>query len=185
MSNQQAEQCARRWVERVVVELELCPFAKRTLAQSSVRYRATQAPTGAGVLEVLRAELDRLDQDEAIETTLIVLPRAFADFLDYNDFLDTVDELLRTGGWEGTYQIASFHPDYQFAGAAADDPANYTNRSPDPMLHILREDSLAAAIAGHPDSAAVLDRNIELLADLGVGEMRRRLHSCRTDEVLI
>jgi hypothetical protein len=112
-----------------------------------------------------------------VETTLLIHPGALADFLDYNDFLDLADVAIEEIGLAGVLQVASFHPDYQFAGTAPDDAANLSNRSPHPMLHLLREDSIARAVAAYADTAAIYERNIETLRRLGIGGWHKLMSS--------
>jgi hypothetical protein len=159
----------RRWIERAVIGLNLCPFAKAVVAKGQVRYVLSDATTPEALLETLGEELLRLRDTPAedIDTTLIVHPQVLADFLDYNDFLDDADALVEQLGLDGELQVASFHPQYQFAGSAPDDIANATNRSPWPTLHLLREDSVARAVAAFPDPDAIVERNVETLEKLG------------------
>ena len=170
----------RRWVQSVVVELNLCPFAGRELREGRVRFALTPATTEAQLLERLQAELEWLDTNPDIETTLLIHPRVLQDFADYNQFLDTADALLNAMGADGIYQIASFHPHYQFAETAADDVENYTNRSPYPMLHLLREQSLERAIAAYPDTQQIPLRNIALMKRLGLERLQQLLRDCVT-----
>ena len=159
----------QRWVERAVVGLNLCPFAKAVIAKGQVRYVLSGATTPEALLETLGAELSLLRDTpvETVDTTLIVHPDVLADFLDYNDFLDLADALVAELDLEGVLQVASFHPQYQFAGTAPDDVDNCTNRSPWPTLHLLREDSVARAVAAFPDPDAIVERNIATLRRLG------------------
>ena len=159
----------RRWVERAVIGLNLCPFAKAVYVKQQVRFVLSDASTPEALLEELAEELVLLrDADpEQIDTTLIVHPDVLTDFLDYNDFLDNADAAVEALDLQGVIQVASFHPDYQFAGTAPDDVENLSNRSPHPMLHLLREDSIARAMATFPDTAAIYERNIETLRRLG------------------
>lgn len=168
----------RRWVERVVVAHNLCPFARRELAAGTVRFVVTDAADEEQLLLALADELDLLNRDPDIETTLLIHPRVLQDFLDYNQFLAACEELLEQLSLDGVYQIASFHPDYQFADTEPEDAENYSNRSPYPMLHILREDSVARAVAGHPDVEGIPDRNIALLKKLGSEHLSDILRSC-------
>jgi uncharacterized protein len=167
----------QRWVERAVIGLNLCPFAKAVVARGQVRYVLSEATTPEALLETLGAELALLRDTpaETIDTTLIVHPHVLADFLDYNDFLDLADALGAELDLEGVLQVASFHPQYQFAGSAPDDVDNCTNRSPWPTLHLLREDSVARAVAAFPDPDAIVDRNIATLRQLGPDGWRRLL----------
>jgi len=145
----------RRWVESLVVGLNLCPFAKREWVKNRVRCSVTEATTEEELLVDLQAELELLNRDDAVETTLLIHPRVLKEFYDYNQFLDYADSLLVQMRLNGVYQIASFHPDYQFGGTEPDDVENYTNRSPYPLLHLIREESLERAISNYPaDSRA-------------------------------
>lgn len=159
----------RRWIERIVIGLNLCPFAKAVVAKDQVRYVLSGATTPEALLETLGAELLRLrDTPSAdIDTTLIVHPQVLTDFLDYNDFLDDADALIEELELDGVLQVASFHPQYQFAGTEPDDVGNFTNHSPWPTLHLLREDSVARAVEAFPDPDAIVDRNVETLRKLG------------------
>ena len=159
----------RRWIERAVIGLNLCPFAKAVVAKGQVRYVLSDATTPEALLETLGAELLHLRDTPAaeIDTTLIVHPRVLADFLDYNDFLDDADALVEQLGLDGELQVASFHPQYRFAGSSEDDIANFTNRSPWPTLHLLREDSVSRAVAAFPDPDAIVERNVATLEELG------------------
>ena len=168
----------RHWVETVVVGLNLCPFAKRELVNDRVRFSVSEAETEEQLLADLQAELELLNNDEAVETTLLIHPGVLQDFFDYNQFLNYVDSLLTQMELEGVYQVASFHPDYQFSGTRPDDVENYTNRSPYPMLHLIREDSLERAIAGYPHPDRIPERNIELLESLGRDKMQALLKAC-------
>ena len=165
----------RRWVQTVVVELNLCPFAGRELRRDRIRFVVTPATTEAQLLASLQTELERLDTHPEIETTLLIHPRVLQDFDDYNQFLETADDLLDAMGVDGTYQVSSFHPHYRFAETAADDVENYTNRSPYPMLHLLREQSLERSIAGYPDTAQIPVRNIALMKRLGIARLKQLL----------
>ncbi|WP_442683299.1 DUF1415 domain-containing protein [Stenotrophomonas sp. JC08] len=167
----------RRWVEKAVIGLNLCPFAKAVYVKEQVRFVLSDATTPEALLEELAEELLRLRDTpaEQIDTTLIVHPDVLTDFLDYNDFLDNADAALEALDLQGILQVASFHPDYQFAGAAADDVSNYTNRSPYPTLHLLREDSVERAVAAFPDPDVIVERNIATLDGLGVDGWNRLL----------
>ena len=162
----------RRWVERVVVGLNLCPFARKELEADRVRFVETDADGEETLLQALHAELQHLEDNPDTETTLLILPEALSDFEDYLNFLAMAEDLLDYLGLEGVYQIASFHPLYRFEGTGAEDAENYTNRSPWPMLHLLREDSLAQAIDRHPDVEGIPARNIALMNRMGVGKLR-------------
>ncbi|SNC66260.1 hypothetical protein SAMN04487881_1548 [Marinobacter sp. es.048] len=168
----------RKWVEDVVVGYNLCPFAKRELVRNRVRFVVSEAETEDELLQALHSELQRLEDEPEIETTLLIHPGVLQGFGPYNEFLDAADGLLAYLEMEGVYQIASFHPDYQFAETEPDAAENYTNRSPFPMLHLLREASLEAAIDSYPDVDGIPQRNIELMNELGTEKMRSILRSC-------
>src|SRR6056297_3181125 len=165
-----AVEATRRWLEQAVIGLNLCPFAGQPWRQGRVRLRVSEATSPQQLAEDLADELLALNKTDPAEreTTLLIHPHVLGDFLDYNDFLDIADGLLEQLELDGILQMASFHPDYQFADSQPDDPANCTNRSPWPMLHLLREDSIEAATANHPDPNAIYQRNIETLRSLGV-----------------
>ncbi len=171
----------RRWVERVVIDLNLCPFAKRELVKERVHFTVTEADGEDALVWALQEELQRLDRQPEIETTLLIHPWVLSDFQDYVDFLAVAEGLLAHLGYEGIYQIASFHPNYQFEGTAEADAENYTNRSPYPMLHLLREASLSRAIDQYPDVDAIPDRNIGVVCQLGQNHMKALLRSCFDD----
>ncbi|RTL30907.1 MAG: DUF1415 domain-containing protein [Burkholderiales bacterium] len=157
------------WLTRAVIGLNLCPFAKAVHVKKQIRYKVSDATEPEALLEDLVAELTLLrDADPAeIDTTLLVHPAVLTDFMDYNDFLDVVDAALEELELDGVVQVASFHPDYQFDGTEPDDIDNYSNRSPYPTLHLIRESSLAQAVAAIPDAADIYEANIETLRKLG------------------
>ena len=165
----------KQWVETVVVGLNLCPFARRPLLDGRVRFTVTDAETEAELIEALRSELSLLTEDPTVETTLLIHPKTLLDFYDFNDFLPIADDLVLDLALQGVVQIASFHPDYQFEGTAPDDIQNDTNRSPSPMLHLLREDSLARAIEAYPDVAQIPARNVALMQSMGRSEVQALL----------
>ena len=168
----------RQWVESVVVDLNLCPFAKRELVKNRVRFTVTEVTTEEQLLIALQAELELLNNEPSVETTLLIHPNVLQDFYDYNQFLNYADRLLAQMKLEGVYQIASFHPDYQFAGTNPDDAENYTNRSPYPMLHLIREESLERAIASYPDVDNIPEQNRKLMESLGEIKMKELLRAC-------
>jgi uncharacterized protein len=159
----------RRWLERAVIGLNLCPFAKAVYVKQQVRFVLSDATTPEALLEQLAEELLHLrDTDpEQIDTTLIVHPDVLTDFLDYNDFLDNADAAVEALDLQGEIQVASFHPDYQFAGTAPGDIGNYSNRSPYPTLHLLREASIDRAVEVYPDPDVIIERNLQTLDKLG------------------
>jgi len=173
MGTEEIVEATKEWLEKVVIGLNLCPFAKPV--QNRIRYAFSGAETPEALQRDLAEELRILaaaDPDE-IETTLLIHPRVLTDFLDYNDFLDVADDTLADLELVGEIQIASFHPEYQFAGTGPDDVENYTNRSPYPMLHLLREASVDRAVAAFPDASRIYERNIETLRALGHEGWRR------------
>ena len=166
------------WVDSVVVGLNLCPFAKRELINNRVRFAVTDARSEEQLLIALEAEVRLLEGDTSVETSLLIHPNLLQDFGDYNQFLDFIDNLLIEMQLDGVFQIASFHPEYQFAGTGPRDAENFTNRSPYPLLHILREESLERAIAGYPDVDQIPARNIELMNRLGTKKLESLLARC-------
>jgi uncharacterized protein len=165
----------RRWLERAVIGLNLCPFAKSVYVKEQVRFVLSEATDAEALLHDLHDELLWLQaaDPQQTDTTLIVHPHVLGDFLDYNDFLDLADALVAELGLEGEIQVASFHPDYLFAGTASDDVSNFTNRSPYPTLHLLREASVGRAVAAFPDPDAIVERNVATLDALGVEGWRK------------
>jgi hypothetical protein len=169
----------RRWIASVVIELNLCPFARRVFEANTIRYVVSDAEDEASLLRDLAEELKILAAapTSTIETTLLIHPGVFESFLDYNDFLDPAEQLVRDLGLEGIIQIASFHPQYRFADAVSGAVENYTNRSPYPMLHLLREESISA-VAGDPEELLEIPRrNMETLRRLGLAKMLEKLKS--------
>lgn len=164
----------QHWLERAVIGLNLCPFARAPFVQHRLRYRVSRAPDEETLLADLHAELHALHAADAqqCETTLLIHPDVLGDFLDYNDFLAIADDALHELGLDGELQIASFHPDYQFADTAPDAIENYTNRSPHPTLHLLREASVARAIESMADTDDIYRRNIATLRELGLAGWR-------------
>lgn len=160
----------RRWLERAVIGLNLCPFAKAVHTKAQIHYAVSQSDTPRGVLAALRTELNDLMALEPTvrDTTLLILPMCLRDFLEFNDFLRQADRVLRDLGLEGAVQIASFHPAFQFAGTVPDDVTNCTNRSPYPMLHLLREASVDRALAAYPQAELIFEKNMHTLTELGV-----------------
>ncbi len=169
----------RRWLERAVIGLNLCPFAKAVYVKDQVRFVLSDATTPAALLAELGEELLRLrdTRAEQVDTTLLIHPQVLTDFLDYNDFLDDADGLIEALELDGVLQVASFHPDYQFAGTAPGDVGNCTNRAPYPTLHLLREDSVERAVAAFPDPEAIVERNLATLDKLGMAGWRKLLGS--------
>jgi len=168
----------KNWLEQIIIELNLCPFAKREFLNNSIHFTVSSAVDATHLLEHLQTELERLDSSPEIQTTLLIHPKVLDDFLDYNDFLELADELIQQLGYEGIYQIASFHPDYQFSDTQAEDAENYTNRSPFPLLHILREEALEKRLSTYPNPEQIPERNIALMNTLGPKTMQAKLAAC-------
>ena len=167
---QQVLNDTQRWLERAVIGLNLCPFAKAEHVHGRIRYVVSSAGSEEALLEDLRREARHLQEADPAqcETTLLMHPQVLNDFLDYNAFLNRADALLQELELDGILQIASFHPCYQFADAAADDISNYSNRAPYPTLHLLREASVERAVNTFPDAADIYERNMEALKCLGL-----------------
>jgi uncharacterized protein len=165
----------RDWLEKAVIGLNLCPFAKAVHIKEQIRYAVSNARMADTLLADLLGELQHLDAADPalLDTTLLIHPHALADFREYNDFLEVADAAVAELGLEGRIQIASFHPDYQFADAPADDISNYTNRSPYPILHLLRESSIERAVVAVPDASEIFNRNMDTLRILGIDGWRR------------
>lgn len=159
----------RRWLEKAVIGLNLCPFAKSVYSKSLVHLAVSAAETAQGLLSDLQKELLALSElpETQRETTVLIAPFVLSDFLDYNDFLGEAESLLVDLHLEGEIQIASFHPEYQFAGTSPSDIENFTNRSPYPILHLLRETSIERAVENEEEAQAIYGRNIETLKALG------------------
>ena len=167
----------RNWLEKAVIGLNLCPFAKAVYVKNQVRFVLSDATTPEALIEQLAEELLLLRDTpaEQIDTTLIIHPDVLSDFLDYNDFLDNADAAVEALDLAGILQVASFHPDYQFDGTHAEDASNYTNRAPFPTLHLLREDSVERAVAAFPDPDVIVERNIATLDRIGVDGFKKLL----------
>ena len=159
----------RHWLEAAVIGLNLCPFAKAVYVKNQVRLVVSQARHADDLLEELDRELDLLVATPAdeIDTTLLIHPTLFEDFLDFNDFLEVADGVVDEHALEGVIQLASFHPQFQFDGTSAEDISNYTNRAPFAMLHLLREASVERAVAAFPEADAIFEQNIATLEKLG------------------
>jgi uncharacterized protein len=173
----------RAWVERAVIGLNLCPFAKAPQVKGEVRYVASAAGDAEGLLADLIGELRQLAEapQTRIETTLLIHPEALLDFIDYNDFLGVAEAAVAQLGLEGVIQVASFHPQYRFAGSSPDDLGNATNRSPYPTLHLLREASVERAVTALPDAATIFEANIDTMRRLGAEGWAALQRHCRED----
>jgi hypothetical protein len=159
----------RSWVEQVVIGLNLCPFAKPVHVKNQINYSLSHARNEDQLANDLKQSLEILlsTSPDVMDTSLLIHPWVLSDFIDYNNFLDIADAVLDEQNLTGIVQIASFHPDYQFAGTSSDDVTNCTNRSPFPMLHLLREESMDKATAALPDASVIVDRNVETMTSLG------------------
>ena len=169
------------WIKNVVIGCNFCPFAAKALIKKSVRYVVVENTDFKTGLTTLAKEFEFLNDNLNIETTFIIFSEGFTDFLQYLDLVDKCERLLTKEDYEGIYQLASFHPQYLFAGSNENDPANYTNRSPYPMLHILREDSITKALENFDDPDSIPEKNIDFAKTKGIEYMRMLAASCITD----
>ena len=168
----------QNWLAKVVIALSICPFAKREFDLGSIHYEVIVSNELDQQLEQFILSCEQLNEHSEIETSLLVFPNSFTGFYDYLDFVDIANELMHKQGYEGIYQLASFHPEYCFEGSDENDASNYTNRSPYPMLHILREASLEKVLASYPDPESIPERNIELTREMGLEAMQKLLADC-------
>lgn len=175
MSSTDPKAQTQEWLEKAIIGLNLCPFAKAVHLKKQIRYVLSKAETTEELLRDLMLELQFLVKTDAteVDTTLLIHPGVLTDFMDYNEFLESADQALVDLDLEGVIQIASFHPQYQFAGTAPDDITNYTNRSPYPTLHLLREDSLTKAIDSYPKVDEIPETNMKTLNDLGLAVWKK------------
>ena len=168
----------KKWLENVIIKHTLCPFAKHEHDNGRIHYEVIETADLHSQLEQIAAQFTALDTDANRETSLLIFPLGLSEFKNYLDMLNIAEDLLKQQGYEGVYQLASFHPGYCFAGARVDDPSNYTNKSPYPMLHILRESSVEAALKNYPNPEKIPERNIQLTKDLGLKVMTALLEEC-------
>jgi len=168
----------KRWIQDVVVGCNFCPFAAKELKLGSIHYQVLRSATIKTCLQELAFAFQQLENDNSIETTLLILPDDFGDFNKYLELTELADEFLADLGKEGIYQVASFHPLYIFAGSTSADPANYTNRSLYPMLHILREASLTTALTEFPHPEKIPQNNIAFAKKKGLEYMKVLRYSC-------
>lgn len=166
----------KHWLHSFIIHLTICPFAKREIDKDSLKIHVAKAKKQQQALEELLRELIFLDNNPDVETTLLIFPSLFGDFFRYLDFIDIAELLMRKQEYEGIYQLATFHPDYCFADTEFSDVANYTNRSPYPMIHLLREDSVEKAIAYYGDTSSIPQKNIETLRQLGLKKIETLLN---------
>lgn len=168
----------RKWVRDVVIAQGFCPFAKREYDLDRIHYSVVEAVDFDGQLEQIIRECEALDADASRETSLLIFPNGLSEFENYLNFLDLAAALLKMQGYEGIYQLASFHPDYLFADMAADDPSHFTNRSPFPVVHILREASVETVLKTYSDPEIIAQRNIERTRRVGVDTLKNLLSNC-------
>lgn len=179
LSEEQIISQTKKWIWEVVIGLGFCPFASREMQRNTVRFSIVDTVQPTTGLEAFIKECNFLDEHAETATTLLVFPNAFPDFMEFLDLVEMTEDWIVKAELEGIYQVASFHPHYLFEGAPDDDPANYTNRSPYPMLHLLREDSLEQALANYPgDPEEIPDRNIRVARGKGLEAIRRLRDSC-------
>ena len=168
----------RTWIKDFIIAYNICPFARNEVESHKVRYRSIDETDSHHCLEELILECDYLDEHPETETTLLIFPDNIIRFEDFLDFIDIAEQLLIAHNYEGIYQLASFHPAYRFANTPSDDPANYTNRSPYPMLHIIREASIETALKNYPDPESIPEQNIKRLRELGTEKLETLLANC-------
>jgi len=173
---------SEKWVRSVVVGLDFCPFARRELEGGTIRFHVSRATTVEDCCAALLDELFGMDGDEKIESALLILNKGFDAFDAYLMLVGAGEACLESAGYEGVYQLASFHPDYCFVDSSPDDAGNYTNRSPYPMIHILRAATVEAAIDQHPDAEGIPNRNIEVAREMGVDALKALREQCWFDD---
>ncbi|HTE28618.1 DUF1415 domain-containing protein [Flavitalea sp.] len=172
----------RNWINNVVVGCNFCPFAARELKLDTIHYQVESSTKPEAILQAFLNECKRLDDNETIETSLLILTEGYLDFDDYLDLVDLAEQLIEAEDYEGTYQVASFHPDYRFAGAAPDDPANFTNRSIYPMLHLLREDSIERVLENFRDPDSIPSNNMAFAKQKGFAAMEALRKACLVND---
>lgn len=172
----------KKWITDVVVGCSFCPFAAREVKRGSIFYEVLDNANAENSMEATLTIIKLLDDNRDIETALLILPNDFENFEDYLDLVETAEALLEENDYEGIYQVASFHPQYLFAGSSPDDASNYTNRSPYPMLHFLREESVSRAVDSHPDIDEVPYQNIQFAKEKGLNYMQQLLASCMIND---
>ena len=172
----------KKWIARVVIGCNFCPFASRELKRNSIHYQVEFSADLPGCVQSFINECIRLDQDETIETTLLIFPNAFQSFDDYLDLLALAERELRKTGYEGIYQVASFHPLYRFADSLENDAANYTNRSVYPMLHLLREKTIEKVLRHYSNPEQIPKQNIQFAREKGLAYMQVLRNSCLEED---
>ncbi len=179
MTNQPAILATQHWLKHFIIRFNICPFAKREFINQRIRYQLLAGTDTEQHLLTLIKECQFLDENLETETTLLIFPEDLTDFDSFLDFLNLADQLLIQQGYEGIYQLASFHPDYVFAGSDKNDPANYTNRSPYPILHLIRETSIEQALKHYPhDPATIPENNIKLTRRMGADTLQALVNQC-------
>ncbi|MES9834388.1 MAG: DUF1415 domain-containing protein [Candidatus Thiodiazotropha sp. DIVDIV] len=180
MNNDAVLEATRCWVEGTVVALDLCPFAAVPVKAGRIRYVVCAESDMDGIYRSVLSEFETLYglSEEEAEASLLIVPVGLASFDDYLDLLQAVESVIPEAGLEGVFQLASFHPDYQFEGCDEEDPTNYTNRSPYPMFHLIREVSLEQALKNYPDPELIPERNMALLKEMGLEALKKRLSRC-------
>ena len=168
----------RCWIEKVIIGLNFCPFAYKVFEEETIHYKVIEKSDLAACLYAVADEWISLDKNFEFETSLLIFPKSFQEFEDFLEFVEMANTLLVDRGYQGIYQLAHFHPDYQFAGSDDNDPSNFTNRSPWPMLHVIRESSLEQALKSYPEPEAIPDRNIKLAREKGFEHMQNLLNAC-------
>ncbi len=171
----------KKWIIDVVVGCNFCPFAAREVKRNSIFFEVIEG-NQADVLKSLKESLEKMNDEPAIETMFLIIPESFQSFDTYLDLVDAAERQLKKQGYEGIYQVASFHPGYVFSGSESNDAANYTNRSPYPMLHILREESVSRVIDGHPDTLQIPEKNVAFARGKGIEYMQRLRAACMDHE---
>lgn len=172
----------QRWVENFIVDLNVCPFAKREVIKNSIRYAESMDTDDNTVFDLLSNELTKLCNHTEIETTILLLPRLDSDFEAFLNVAGFAQQIIQLQGLNGQFQVAHFHPQYQFTGAAVNDPANYTNRAPHAALHLLREASVERAIRGYKNADEIPEHNIQRLRELGLDDMQCRFNKLFADK---
>lgn len=180
MTKEQVIEETQNWIKSVIVGLNFCPFAARVVIQNSIHYCVVtdEAIEDKAALKILESEFKRLDDEPTIETGFVIFADSYNDFDDYLTLVHKTNRLITKLGYDGIYQVASFHPDYVFDGSDNDDAANYTNRSIYPMLHVLREESLTKALATYKNPEAIPERNINLAREKGIQYMQALREAC-------
>lgn len=174
------QQVTQKWLEKIVIGFNFCPFARRVWLQEKVAYNVCIATDVEGILGELVNSFQELEEQEDIETILLIIPQGLEDFEEYLDVLSIAESLLEELNYTGVYQLASFHPQYVFGGSTAQDPSNYTNRSPYPMLHLLREKSIEQALEHYEDPEGIPDRNIAFANSKSLATWKALLETCFT-----